>query len=267
MNTGTMSFEIPKEVLSKAAAAVRDHYRSEFDRDYSKSIVETALRNWLDRKVDFVLEEMPELLTLPGSDESIEFARILQETAIDAKPVHAEQRAEQEELHPVFSGNRAFSPERLTAMMAYLAQKGADIYKTKLNKLLFYADLTGYYLTGQGMSGAQYVKLPYGPVPNSYEEMIDLGVKSKKLKVTIVRGKGDNVRLIQSGENAPSELTQIDRRVLDWVIETYGNLSTSEISNLSHEEMAYKFTHQGEPIAYRYAEFLKTLPPKDLLDN
>jgi uncharacterized phage-associated protein len=207
------------------------------------------------------------VLTALGSDDSIEFARILQQTAADARPAFAEQAAVQESaaMHPVFSGNRTFSPERLTAMMAYLARKGTDVYKTKLNKLLFYADLTGYYLTGQGMSGAQYVHLPHGPVPDSYEEMIDLGVKSKKLKVTVVRGKGDNVRLIQSGEDAGSELDSKDKRVLDWIIETYGRLTTNEISDRSHEEMAYRFTTQGEPIAYRYAEFLKTLPPKDLL--
>jgi len=256
-----MSVKIPSELLSKASAAVRDHYRSEFDQEYSDATVKNALRSWLDRRVDFVLEEMPEMLTAPGSEESIEFARILQESVTDTTTEHAVA------AHPVFSGNRTFSPERITAMMAYLARKGTEVYKTKLNKLLFYADMTGYYLTGQGISGSQYVHLPHGPVPESYEEMIDLGVSSKKLKITIVRGKGDNVRLIESGEKTESELGENDIRVLDWVLETYGDLSTTEISDLSHEEMAYKFTSTGEPIAYRYAEFLKTLPPMDLLDH
>lgn len=265
MDTGKLSFEVPAKFLAQTSAAVRDHYLTEFGEDYTTRVVESALKTWLDRKVDLALEETPEILTSPGSDQSNEFALILHQTAaaatVPAKRIAVEAAVE----HPVFAGYRAFSPERLTAMMAYLCEKGTEVYKTKLNKLLFYADLTGYYLTGQGMSGSQYVHLPHGPVPERYEEMIDLGVRSKKLKVTIVRGKGDNVRLIQSGEKATDDLTQNDKRVLDWVLENYGGLSTGEISDLSHEEMAYKYTAIGETIAYRYAEFLKTLPPKDLL--
>jgi uncharacterized phage-associated protein len=71
--------------------------------------------------------------------------------------------------------------------------------------------------------------------------------------VTEVRGKGENVRLIESGQNTPADLDAKDERVLDWVLETYGDLSTAEISDLSHEEMAYKNTRTGELIAYRYA--------------
>lgn len=262
MNSGALSFEVPDELLAQTSAAVKNHYLVEFGEDHSTGVVETALRTWLDRKVDLALEEMPELLTSPGSDESVEFARILRQTENAVRESFVTEAAAE---HPVFKGYRAFSPERLTAMMAYLCERGTEVYKTKLNKLLFYADLTGYYLTGHGMSGSQYVHLPHGPVPERYEEMIDLGVRSKELKVTIVRGKGDNVRLIQSGEKTADGLTRSDKRVLDWVLENYGGLSTGEISDLSHKEMAYKYTAIGETIAYRYAEFLKTLPPKDLL--
>ena len=57
------------------------------------------------------------------------------------------------------------------------------------------------------------------------------------------------------------------KKVLDWVSDTYGKMSASEISEFSHLEMAYKFTEPNEPIAYEYGKFFKKLPPRSLVDN
>jgi len=54
---------------------------------------------------------------------------------------------------------------------------------------------------------------------------------------------------------------------LVWVLETYGNMSSGEISDLSHNELAYKFTRPNQPIAYEYAKFFKYRPPSDLLNQ
>ena len=74
---------------------------------------------------------------------------------------------------------------------------------------------------------------------------------------------------LEAGDPAAAEqiLTDDERRLLDWVAMTYGQMSASEISDFSHREMAYKFTEPNEPIAYAYSKFFKHLPPKDLLDN
>jgi uncharacterized phage-associated protein len=50
-------------------------------------------------------------------------------------------------------------------------------------------------------------------------------------------------------------LSAQEKKVLDWVSDTYGNMSASEISEFSHLEMAYKFTEPNEPIAYEYGKF------------
>lgn len=261
------SFNVPATAIAETSVAVKEHFAAEFGEQHSEAVIEKALRTWLDGKIDLVLEEMPELLTSPGTSESSEFARILHDASKAATrvtteiPVTVTAVAE----HPMFAGDRDYSPARLTAMMAYLSEKGVELYKTKLNKLLFYADLTAFYLTGQGISGSRYVHLPFGPVPESYEDVIDLAASSKAININ---SQGSNASLIEPGERARDtepELSVSDRCVLDWVAETYGHLTTAEITDLSHEEMAYKNTRRSEPIAYRYAEFLKTLPPTDLL--
>lgn len=42
-------------------------------------------------------------------------------------------------------------------------------------------------------------------------------------------------------------------------------MSSSAISELSHREIAHKYTEPDEPIAHAYAKFLNHLPPKNLL--
>lgn len=259
---------IPERFLNKASAAISSYYWREFQQERPADAVAIALQRWLDQRVDLVLEEVRELLTRPGSDEAIEFARMLERVEsprADIAPETVQHNAEA--LHPMFAGNRVFSADRLAAMMGYLAGKGIELYKTKLNKLLFYADFTGFYLTGRGLSGAQYVNLPYGPVPDRFEEMIDHAATSGAIVSEGVLDKDPSVRAIKPGTEMLDVLDDADRRVLDWVVENYGSLSTNAITDLSHDEKAYKNTRGGERIAYAYAQFLQTLPPKDLLDN
>src|SRR5947208_2538016 len=164
----------------------------------------------------------------------------------------------------VFDGFRAFSKAKLAAMMEYLTGKGHYVYKTSLNKLLFYSDLSFFYLSGRGISGAVYYNRPYGPVADPAEPILSELVREQKVRVV------PRTRTLEARPDAAEStkiLTGEEIRVLDWVADTYGAMSASAISDLSHREMAYKYTEPNEPIAYAYARFLKNLPPKDLLDQ
>jgi hypothetical protein len=149
-----------------------------------------------------VLESVGEVLTSPSAVEGLEFRRILEANAAGAvssrqsavsqnvavvsdarladagvRPVEDSGRAGRDAGAPVgesiFTGRRPFNAEKLGAMVAYLVRQGHDIYKTNLNKLLFYSDMTAYFLRGEGMSGATYVNMPFGPVPDHVEAVID----------------------------------------------------------------------------------------------
>jgi uncharacterized phage-associated protein len=262
-----LTVRIPERFLNKASAAISSYYWREFQQEHPAEAVAIALQRWLDQSFDLVLDEVTELLTRPGSPEASEFTRMLERVETAAADVVPETvQVSAEELHPMFSGNRALSADRLAAMMAHFASRGIELYKTKLNKLLFYADMSAYYLTGRGLSGAQYVNLPYGPVPDRFEDMIDHAAHIGAIEATRIPDKDPAVRVIKPGAERLDALDDADRRVLDWVVENYGNLSTSAITELSHEEKAYKDTRPGERIAYAYAQFMKTLPPKGLLN-
>jgi len=145
--------------------------------------------------------------------------------------------------------------------VAYLVEKGHDIYKTNLNKLLFYSDMTAYFLRGQAISGATYVNMPFGPVPDHVEAVIDMLVANGDISRRDVPEIGKNAVMFEvTGEGAASGLSEDDKSVLDGVLKTYGEMGAGELSELSHRERAYRDTRPLEPIAYEYAKFLRRLP-------
>ncbi len=238
---------------------VRQFLKKERGLEVPDNLIREGMADVLYTKFDLLAEDLREMFTSPQRDEVRELEQILlKESAAKTVPQEAEQPAA-EAVQSVFSGHRAYSAEKLGAMMEYILSKGRTVYKTNLNKLLFYSDLTAFYLRGAGMSGAVYLNRPYGPVADPAAEILDDLIQTGRVTIA-ERTKhfvttGDSVQMFDEDEI----------RVLDWVLDTYGEMGAGEISELSHTERAYKDTRPNEPIAYAYAEFLKHLPPQELL--
>lgn len=66
------------------------------------------------------------------------------------------------------TGANGFAPlslERLRNLLLYFIHECEDVFNTKMNKLLFYADFYHYRQHGQAISGLSYRAIKYGPVP------------------------------------------------------------------------------------------------------
>ena len=61
--------------------------------------------------------------------------------------------------------------------------KKNKVPKTKLAKLLYLADFGWYYEHLKSMSGMQYRKIQYGPVPDAYFRIIDDLYEQRKLDI------------------------------------------------------------------------------------
>jgi len=263
MGQAMFPIQLRKRYTTGLVEGIQAWFKRERSVDYPSTAIESALETWLERQYDGLMESLPELLTSPHLAEAQEFQRILEQEYADSKlagavehvPVHAQ-------LNPVFSGGRAFSKEKLGAMMAYIASKGHDIYRTNLNKLLFYSDMTAYYLRGQGISGALYLNMPYGPVPEGVDEVANELASTGVISRMSAPEFGSAAQRIVKGEQPAPDLTPDEIATVDWVLSTYGNMSASEISEYSHKEKAYKFTRPLEPIAYEYAKFFQKLPER-----
>lgn len=161
------------------------------------------------------------------------------------------------------NGNRPFSMEAMRGMIGFFATGRKGVFKTKLNKLLWYADFTHFRLHSVSISGATYVHLPFGPVPDQFQwhlsSAIEVGlIESREVKFP----SGHTGELLVAIEEVDmSVFDSVETDVLVATREYFKDLGSLELSNLSHKERGYKETPQGEVISYEYADRMKVRMP------
>jgi uncharacterized phage-associated protein len=252
--------------IKLVATEVQCTFGRERDVHYSLELVEDSLKFCVANILDRVGEGMRHMFTSPNRPEFSDLERVLRSRACRSGASVIEesvQLALKFGEESIFNGHKSFSPKKFAAMIEYLSSQGHNIYKTNLNKLLFYSDLSYFYLRGVGISGAVYVHRRYGPVADPAAQTLNDLVLAKRVR--IVR-RTRTVELNSSSRTVNRALTKDERKVLDWVLGTYGNMTAAEISDLSHKEKAYRHTNPNQKIAYKYAPLLKFLPPRSLLD-
>jgi putative zinc finger/helix-turn-helix YgiT family protein len=171
----------------------------------------------------------------------------------------------------IFTGFRKFKPEALMEMIVFFASKPAGVWKTKLNKLLWYSDFIHYRYHSLSISGATYVHLPYGPVPDSYTVYLGTLCESRTLNIQEVDfgfdRNGEQVtgeKLVSARPPRADALPPTAFPVLEAVHSYFEKAGSSGITKISHEEVGYAAARPGEPISYGSADDLKVnIPVED----
>lgn len=127
--------------------------------------------------------------------------------------------------------------------------------KSKLNKLLFYADFKHFKEYTLSITGLRYVHLPYGPVPDNYAiyyaTMFSKGLVEFAEQIYSDACVGEIIKAVKAPDLnvfSPSEL-----RVMASVAEDFKEYTASRTQTRSHNERAYQQTRDGEAISYTYA--------------
>lgn len=131
---------------------------------------------------------------------------------------------------------------RLFGMMAFFASEVDSLYKTALNKLLFYADFLHFKKTGKSISGWPYVAIDFGPVPNNFQALFGLASSFRYINIELVpvgKGQGELILPYKQGfENALFDHEEIG--TLKQVAQTFGKLTVGQLVDQSHKEKAWK---------------------------
>lgn len=132
---------------------------------------------------------------------------------------------------------------------------GAEVLKTKLNKLLFYADFKHFQEYTLSITGARYVHLPYGPVPDNYELYFAALYHDEKSIEIEERGCHGYVGEVFTAVRQPdlNVFSASELKVLASVKEYFQDFNATDISDLSHEEKAYRETKSNDFIDYEFA--------------
>ncbi len=138
-------------------------------------------------------------------------------------------------------------------ILAYLRKaisSDGKILKTKLAKMLYLADFAWFYNCLESMSGMQYRRIKYGPVPDMYFRAIDELEESGKISIN---RKGDMLLISEnrgSKNQALDELSKEELNLIEKIAEKWKDKKTSEIVDFTHNQLPYKICSQDEIIPY-----------------
>jgi putative zinc finger/helix-turn-helix YgiT family protein len=151
-------------------------------------------------------------------------------------------------------------PMRLTKlreMILFFAQL-PEMYETKLNKLLFYADFGHFKTHGASISGSPYLAFQFGPVPQHYPWIEADLVEGADLSVNEVFFAGGGSGTVLKAERQPdlAVFSAEELATLRDVAESLGGKTSRQLKDLSHNERAWREAEAGEMIDYAFAKDL-----------
>lgn len=160
-------------------------------------------------------------------------------------------------LADIYSGYRNPNFEKFTEMVVYFSEKLSP-FKTKMNKLLFYADFLMFKQSCFSISGMRYKAIDMGPVPTNFQSIFEY--LDNKFEITILttefpNGYSGEQFKVRKDRNFNANLFSEDElKTLEKVANTFNETSTNDIVNLSHLEEAWKKNEKGKKvISYEYA--------------
>lgn len=140
-----------------------------------------------------------------------------------------------------FNGYRVPLLEKIGMMTKYFASH-LEPFKTKMNKLLFYADFFHYSKTGFSITGLTYIAIKHGPVPRNYGSIYDRLSETGYLETKEEEFEefGGERLLSHNGDPDMDLFTPTERFAIENVAQRLGRLKTSDIVNVSHDELAWQ---------------------------
>ncbi|MCX8486873.1 MAG: DUF4065 domain-containing protein, partial [Crocinitomicaceae bacterium] len=129
-----------------------------------------------------------------------------------------------------------------------------NVGETVLYKLLYFSDFNYYELYEEQLTGANYRKLPYGPVPQKLDQIIEQMRTDGQLERIKTNYHGfSQTRYFPLVKADLRTVKASEKEVIDRVIEQMSDWSASAISDYSHKDIPWLATKEGEEINYELA--------------
>ena len=141
-----------------------------------------------------------------------------------------------------FTGYKKPNIKKFTEMVIFFTEK-LQPWKTKLNKLLFYADFLMYKQSGFSISGVKYRAIPMGPVPNNFNSIFEYLSNNNEVDIYYTtfhdRGAGEQFKSNPDRKFNSELFTEKELMVLGDISKRFKHTSTDEIIETSHKERAW----------------------------
>ncbi|MDG2194588.1 MAG: DUF4065 domain-containing protein [Polaribacter sp.] len=152
--------------------------------------------------------------------------------------------------------------DKFKNVLLYILEKCAgkpNVGETVLYKLLYFSDFNYYELYEEHLTGAKYKKLPFGPVPQKLNAIINQMIEEGELKRVKTEYHGyPQTRYLPLEKANLEKLKASETETLDRVIEQMSDWSAAAISNYSHKDLPWLASKEGEEINYELAFYRDT---------
>ena len=139
---------------------------------------------------------------------------------------------------PTFSFPDMDPDRRLAELILYIAEKCESDPKfgaTKLNKILAFADFSAYFETGKPITGAEYMRLPQGPVPRRLRPVRDRLEANHEIAMrTASVGKYQQQRVVPLRRPDLNIFTADEIAAVDKIVDAFWNHTAKDVSEFSH---------------------------------
>lgn len=145
--------------------------------------------------------------------------------------------------------------EKYKQMILEYLRIGADtrdgkVPKTKLAKLLYLADFAWFYKHLESMSGMQYRRIQFGPVPDTYFRALDELFEEGKINI---EQSGDAFLVSPAGSTSRAGsklLSKGERDLIAAIAKKWRSKRTQEIVDFTHNQLPYAICKPDEIIPY-----------------
>ena len=151
-----------------------------------------------------------------------------------------------------YNGYSKLSKEKIYNMILYFANQ--TVLKTKLLKEMFYTDFLYYKNTCKSITGLEYAKLQFGPVPDQFESILNECSKENLIEYKIeYNNQYESHNISANKEFDPSIFDEEELKILKQVKEKFKKFGSKDIVDFSHKEKAFMSPEFFDKISYDYA--------------
>lgn len=151
-------------------------------------------------------------------------------------------------------GQQTYDDRKFKELLLYVAQRCVSdrhFGKTKLNKILYFVDFEAYGRLGRSVTGAEYQRRPYGPVPREIlgarQDLVLAGAAHVETAHRFGYAQG---RLVAEQSADTSVFTADELELIEEVIDSLWHLTGAAVSEMSHQELGWQLAEDGDTIPY-----------------
>ncbi len=147
-----------------------------------------------------------------------------------------------------------FNKKKFKQTLHYIISKvGAqdNVGKTVLYKMLYFSDFDYYELYNKPLTGESYLKLPHGPAPSHFKEIIK--ELKKMLKIKEIKGEYmgyPQIKFVSLCSPETNLLNGDEIQLIEKVISRLSGMSGTQISSYSHQDIPWKATEDKKEMDY-----------------